>query len=235
MEKSGIPISFKIAGNGLFDFASSLKDAVDIKDARSGRYIYCNKRNLKLYGFDNHDQVLGLTVHDLDYVMRPYWGPLFADAISLLDKRIVISGNTKKDEDRAFLNRDGLIRVISAIKTPLLNERNRISAIMCISYDMTKQVNCLEILKLYKQSYKRKRDAIQMFMRHIKVEHYFTKRLTEKEVLCLLHMKHQNSYLEISKSLFISVKTVETHMSNLISKLKDKDLARLMLHLRKSA
>ena len=77
-----------------------------------------------------------------------------------------------------------------------------------------------------------KKDAIEKTIYHLDIEKYFLENLTEKELICLLNMKIDASHKYLMNKLFVSRKTIESHISNLIKKSHSQHLSEVLAHLR---
>jgi len=214
----------KISGNILFDFADSLQEAVDIKDSQSGKYLYTNQQNLNLHALEQSEEMIGKTATGLGDLSNDPNHVSLVNKIISIDQEVITHKKVCRDNKITFANRLGTIQVIELVKTPVLNEQEEVSAIMTISHDLTKKMNHFERLELYKNHYTKKSIAVSHFMKHLKIEPFFQETLTEKEMICLLHLSHKKTYKQIAAQTFTSIKTIETHISNTISKLNKTTL-----------
>ncbi len=48
---------FKVAGDHLFNFISSLTEPAHIKTIKDGKYIFSNESNLEIYGLSNVNDI----------------------------------------------------------------------------------------------------------------------------------------------------------------------------------
>jgi DNA-binding CsgD family transcriptional regulator len=223
---------FKIDNNALFDFVLAFPEPAHIKDLSTRKYICSNQHNLKVYGLDKPEQIVGLTVHDLDGFMKPYWGDGFADQIDVFDDIILNKNNTFTDKNRIFLDKFGLMHVQDMTKVPVLNYRNEVFAILTTSFDITNRISRFAIFEKYKAIYKKKREACLYFMKHIKINMFFSDILSEKEIMCLLYMTENHTHKNLTQRMKIANKTVESHISNIVNKLKSRTLNEILEFLR---
>ncbi len=224
--------NFKLNNNALYDFVLAFPEPAHIKDPHSKKYICSNKHNLKVYGLDKPEQLVGLTVHDLDEFMKPYWGKEFANRIDNFDDIVLKKNTTFSDENRVFLDKFGLVHIQNMTKAPILNSRNKVSAILTTSFDITGRINRFIIFDKYREIYKKKREACLFLMRHMRIDMFFTEVLSEKEMLCLLHMTGNNAHKNLILKMNITNKTVESHIHNIINKLKSKTITEILEFLR---
>lgn len=224
--------AFKIAGDSLFDFVSSMPEPAHVKDSEDGSYIFSNESNLEIYGLTKVEQIIGATVHDLDGFMRPFWGKEFANCIDLLDYRVKYKKETVADKNRIFLDKFGLLHIQNMTKVPVLNDQNQVTAVLTLSFDLTRKTDSFKLLNLYKSIYMRKSEAVSYFTRYLRIDQFFNEKLTEKELLCLLHMKRNRCHKSIARSMDVGVKTVETHVSHIISKSTKYGISDILVFLR---
>ena len=225
--------TFKTSNHALFDFVSAFPEPAHIKDSVSRKYIFSNKHNLTVYGINNPEKIVGLTVHDLDNFMNPYWGEGFANQIGDFDTIVIKRQSTLTDENRIFLDKYGLLHIQNMTKVPILNSENKVSAILTTSFDITKRINRFVIFNKYKNLYRKKRQACDYLMKHMNINMFFNEVLSEKEIICLLHMTENSSHKYVAKKMNVSTKTIESHVNNIINKLKLKTVSELLEFLRK--
>ncbi|MCF6777289.1 helix-turn-helix transcriptional regulator [Thiotrichales bacterium 19X7-9] len=222
-----------ILGDKLFDMVNSFNTPVHIKDARTYQYIASNNANLEIYNLNSVDEIIGATVNDLDSFMKPFWGDEFARRINISDHEVIYDYKTVDDKNRVFIDINGFLHVQNMTKIPVRSAFSRtVTSIMTISDDITKDIDLIALFNIYKTYYYNKVSAIKYFMIYLKVYDFFTELLTEKELLCLLWMKKDRHYQSVAKSLFLSPKTVEYHISNIISKLKNNTISDVLVYLR---
>ncbi len=223
---------FKIDNNALFDFVLAFPEPAHIKDPYSRKYICSNKHNLEVYGIDKPEKIVGLTVHDLDNFMKPYWGEGFANQIDDFDDVVLKQNSTLTDESRVFLDKFGLVHVQNMTKVPVLNSKNKVSAILTTSFDITEKVNRFVIFDKYREIYNKKRQACLYLMKHMRINMFFREVLSEKEMLCLLYMTENNTHKNLTQKMHITNKTVESHVHNITNKLKSKTITEILEFLR---
>lgn len=72
-------------------------------------------------------------------------------------------------------------------------------------------------------------------MKHLKIISFFRESLSEKELICLLHMIDNNSYKYVARKMHLSIKTIETHINHILNKTKVKNLNEIIEYLRASS
>lgn len=145
--------------HALYDLVSSFPEAAHLKDFKSKKYIHSNENNLKIYGLIDPSKLLGLTVHDLDEFMRPYWGDDFADKVNDLDEYVARKCVVKTDKNRVFLDKFGLVHIQNMTKAPITNFTNKVTAIFTMSFEVTNEMNYFYLSNTYKKIYGTKRNA----------------------------------------------------------------------------
>ncbi len=225
-------LGIKIGHSALFDFISSMPEPAHLKETQNGSYLFSNRSNLEIYKLQDPNEIIGSTVRDLDSFMFPFWGTAFAEHIERLDFQVKNNKETVSDRNRIFLDKSGFIHVQNMIKVPVLNHLNHVDAILTLSFDLTQKTDLFELLSLYKKIYVKKSEAVYYFSLHLKINPFFNAFLTEKELLCLLHMKLNSCYKKTAEGLQVSLKTVETHISHLIGKSKQHSLSDVLTFLR---
>lgn len=224
--------NFKIGEDALFDFVSAMPGPAHLKEIKTGRYIFSNQSNLEVYSLNQVSEIIGATVQDLDVFMSPYWGKGFADHIDFLDFQVREKQETVVVQQKVFLDKCGLIHIQNMTKTPVLSNNNKVAAILTLSFDLTSKADPLRILEYYKSIYPKKSDALHYFSNHLNIKKFFNEPLTEKELLCMVYMKQNTSYKSIAASLGLGIKTVETHISNIIGKSKKHSVVEVLTFLR---
>lgn len=223
---------FKIDNTALFDFVLAFPEPAHLKDPYSKKYICSNIHNLKVYGIDKPEQVVGLTIHDLDSFMKPYWGKEFANQIDNFDEVVLKQNTTLTIENRVFLDKFGLVHIQNMTKLPVLNFENKVSAILTTSFDITERINRFFIFDKYREIYKKKKEACFYLMKHLRIDMFFLETLSEKEMLCLLYMTENNTHKNLTQKMHITNKTVESHINNITNKLKSKTITEILEFLR---
>lgn len=212
--------SFKIPYQALLDYVSAFPTPAHLKDPQTKRYLYTNEANLKIYGLTQPQQLIGLSIYDLDNFMQPCWGNDFARQIDLLDQQVVQQVTMVSAPRRILLDKYGLIHIQNMTKVPIINEHNIVSAILTTVFDVTNTLDRLTIFEYYQQHYQMRREANEYFMRHVRICYLFSDILTTKEIECLLYMVENNAYKFVANRMGVSVKTIEAHNKRITNKIK---------------
>lgn len=225
---------FNITEESMLKMIYSMPNSVHIKDARSGRYIATNKHNLKTYGFTKESELLGLTFDDLNDFMIPYWGKYFVKIMDDFDNRIKISEKVEVLNNLIFKDKRNFIRHQNLYKIPLFHNKysKKMSTVFTMTLEFTDKLCLLYLFEQYKIMHNNKYEALQYFMRYLDIEKFFYEPLTEKELMCLLYAKKNQSHKSVASNLDISIKTVETHMGNITNKLRKTTIQEVISFLR---
>ncbi len=131
-------ITLKETASGTYDslkaymdaIINNLPGAVYWKDPQ-GHYIGCNKHVARMAGYENVQDMIGKTDHDL------CWKE-FANDWQALDQEVMRTGKTMAREEKAKLA-DGKIITELTFKTPLRDEFNQIVGIIGTSLDISEK------------------------------------------------------------------------------------------------
>jgi hypothetical protein len=202
-----------------------------IKDIKNGKYIIVNEPTLKIFGSKKIEEMVGLTVHDLDKFMRPFWGD-FAKRIVDLDTKVINSSEMAFSQHDVFIDAKNQVYIQDVMKFPLTDKSHKITAIFTTITDRTKDVGLFRLLDLYSSLYPSQSVGLNNFMRYLNLSDSFQEDLTYKEFSCLFHMRLDSSYKNVAKKLNLSVRTIETHASNIVRKIKYGRLSTILSQLR---
>lgn len=229
-----IKTEFNVTQEALFSLVAAMPNPANIKNAHTGKYIIANKSELDAFILKNVDDMIGLTVHDLDNFMRPHWGNFFAEEVAALDKEVQSSGQSKIIKNRVFRDRRGIVHIRDVCKCPFFSCSNnkQVTAIITLTFDYTDETNLITLYGKYKQIYNNKSDAIKYFSQYLKISDFFYDPLTEKELLCLLIAKVHQTHKDMANNLGITIKTIEAHLSNITNKLKQVSVRDVIVFLR---
>ncbi len=238
ISKNELPSSLTITGDGLSDMVRYLPYPAHVKDIQSGKYMLSNQENVEIYGMDKVDDIIGMTVHDLDSRMRSRWGITYAKVIDQLDYEVNDKNTTRVDENRVLVNSEGLLRLQTMVKIPAQGFDNKPKAILTFSYDLLDRLNNNDLFQLYLKKYVKKYDAIKYFLIHLNIDEYFYSNQkkdfpSEKQILVMLALAEQRNYKRIAAQLNIAYKTVESHIAKLKEKITSGNLDQMVYRLRR--
>ncbi len=234
-EKVSSPTQFVISGDFLSDFMTTFQHPANVKDSKTGKYLLVNQATVDVCGLQSEEEFIGLTVQDLDGLVQSRWGDTYVHVIENLDAEVKQRQHKVADTNRVLLANGGFVRIQNMWKIPVFNSRHQIKTIFTYSEDVTQTIDLLSLFALYKQLYSDTRMAIDLFMRYLKMDHYFSENLTETELGVLIAMKYNSAHKSVARKLSIQPKTVEIHTSHLRNKLKDGCLYKLLAKLRQES
>ncbi len=99
-------------------------------------------------------------------------------------------------------------------------QKKKISYVLTINEDITNQVSLLKLWQLYKVLFKNKNIAMSKYLQYTGVYDFFYELPTNTELIILLTRQFKVTSKDIAKVLYISQRTVETHINNLRNKTK---------------
>lgn len=216
----------------LHDFVINHPYGTHIKDTKTGAFIDCNLPLLKIFGFVDAKQLIGLNILDLDKVMHPYWGNHYPQQVIAMESRVKTTRKMAINKKEILLNANNQVYIQDMFKFPLMGTNNKVNAILTTVVDRTREFDVFHLLYLYENMYKDRHTSLVNFVKFLGISDYFHENLTYKEIVCLLHMCLNPSHKSIAQKLNICTKTVETHVSHIISKLKCGQLCEVLSHLR---
>lgn len=225
-----LPNQFSALGDFLSNFIEALPDSAHVKDSKTGKYVLSNQTNLEFYGIKSVNDLVGLTVHDLDQFMNSRWGNKFAKTVDALDYEVYANRHRVNDK-RVVLTKNGFIRLQNMIKIPVIGMNGSVTGVFTLSYDLTKDIDLFQLYEYYKQYYS-KNEAIDKFLNYLNLDQFFHENPTDAEILVLLTMRIDNSYKWSANKLGIRVKTVEIHSGHIRNKLKGISLHQLLGYIR---
>jgi len=213
----------------LCDYMNASSQPASIKSPESEKYIFSNAANTDLMGFASTDQLIGLTVHDLNF-SRSQQGNAWAEKIRRMDCLARKKKCAVEDTDK-YLNENGILSYKTTTKLPLIGMRGNVFGIVTFSQDLTHRLSHRLLYEQYKHICGKK-IAIQRTLRHLEVECFFYTPPTETELLVLIQRAAGNVDKDIARVHGVSIRTIETHFVNLRAKLKGEVLPGVIFRLR---
>lgn len=225
-----------ITENSLFELIQIIPNPVHIKDVQ-GKYIATNNQNLGTFGFRKAEELLGLSLDDLDYFMRQYWGKNFASSMRDFDAEAMIGDGKTIVKRKLFKDKNNFIRFQDVYKIPYFCKQysNKVSFIITLSVELTDKLKLIELYNKYRALHCCKTDAMKYFLEYLGITGFFYEQLTEKELLCLLCARQNQAHKHIANNLGVTIKTVEAHVANIAGKLKNHSLHDVFAFLRDRA
>jgi PAS domain-containing protein len=103
-----------------------------IKEIKTGKYVFSNVTNLELFGLNLPDEIVGLTLRDMDSFMNKFWGNN-AKEVEVFDNQIKAAGEQIFDTNRVWLTRHKRIFRHKMYKYPVTDSSGKVSYILTIS------------------------------------------------------------------------------------------------------
>jgi DNA-binding CsgD family transcriptional regulator len=211
----------------LFDLIKVLPNPLNFKEPKSGKYVCANDLSARQVGLESAQQMVGLTVHDLDF-SQSEWGNALAEKIAKMDY-LVREKKAPVGDTATFLNHEILIHE-TVTKFPILGHRGNVLGIVTFNQELTQCLCHRSLYRLYKKICGKQ--AIEKLLHHLEVACWFFTLPTEMELLVLLERAAGNVDKEIAKAYDVSTRTIETHFVNLRTKLKGNTLPAIVSQLR---
>lgn len=209
-----------------------LDSPAHLKDVKTGKYITTNKLHSEIYGLENSNELLGMTIYDLDGFMKKYWGNNLNE-MNEIENYIIYSGSSVRRNTRSWLDINGHLWTHNVIKTPIRNNFGKVSTILTITDTLNHRMTLSELFSKYLLHYESPQMAIIKFLEQNKILGYFIQPPTKSELKVLLAKIQFASNKLVAKNLYISLKTVETHITHLYQKAPSLDsLIELLLRTR---
>jgi PAS domain S-box-containing protein len=115
----------------LLNVIDHLADSVYTKD-REGRYVFNNRVHREFLAATSREALVGKTEHD-------FFPAALAEERLAQDRTVIQTGKPHHNRHEPTPNRAGLIRWFSTSRTPLIDGEGRISAVLCVSQDITER------------------------------------------------------------------------------------------------
>lgn len=182
----------------LYDLVIQHDHGAHLKDANSFKYILGNKDAARVLNLDDPNDIVGFTVKDLDKkFMRKFWGNSYANNIDKLDLQAKNSGQIVQANSDTFLNAHNQVSIHNTVKFPLKGKNNKVTSILTLSYDLTKNIDLFHLWGIYKKMHKTIQSAVKHFFNYLGINSgLFNKILKEKDVIHILDLikNHSSRY-----------------------------------------
>lgn len=215
--------------NAVIRFIEDFPTSASLKEADTGRYIVNNASNSKQFGVDNPKDICGLTIKELNF-RHAEWGGMYAKSIEKLD-HFVRDKKSHITVKSAFLDHCGEAQMEEMTKFPLMGASGNILAIATYRHDLTATLSPISIYKLNKNFYD-SINAIKRTLNSLSIDQYFISPPTEAQLHILLLKCERLTSKEISRSLGISSRTVESHCLALRGKIVNGDMSNVLSFLK---
>lgn len=189
-----------------------------LKDARSGQCLDVNSAHLNVYGLSKPADLIGHTVWDVNNFMNKMWLDNAAQ-VAKFDEEVLYTKQPVVRTFRVWLNARGQVWAHHMGKFPVMNNKNKVIAILGTSEDLTATLSLNELYRYYCQFYQNCKTAIIMFLKHINIFDDFHTIPTHAETMVLITKKILIYNKLVANHLKITEGTLETHINRLIGKL----------------
>ncbi|MCC2645719.1 MAG: hypothetical protein K0R94_1497, partial [Burkholderiales bacterium] len=85
----------------------SLECSAHVKDLKTGKYICSNLINVRKFGFEKPEDIIGETIYSLNEFMLPFWGEDILPDTIRQEYEVMYTGKPTVDTGRDFLTKDG--------------------------------------------------------------------------------------------------------------------------------
>ena len=217
--------------DGLFDFVQHLPNPAHVKNIQTGKYLLSNKNNARIYAIENEADLVGLTVRDIE-------GNDYVDVVNELDAQVRTQKIQLIDERRVVVNRNGILRLQTMHKIPIRGfTHKQPQCILTLCHDFINYLTSAELFSLYLKAYPQKPLSILLYLKHIKVDHYFKSHdfydaPSHKQILILLKIAELSDYGRVAQALNMTRKAIDYHISNLKEKIHCGGINQLIVDLR---
>lgn len=186
----------KLTESDLHDFIAKHPEGAHLKDTVDFKYIDSNDITAQIFNLSRSDDLIGLTTNDLDTkFMRKFWGDKYADNIAAVDHQVKSSGEMAVTNNDILLNAYNQVRIQNLIKFPFKGANNKVTAILTIAQDLTKNLDLFLLWNLYKQLHKNMESALNNFADYLQIDRSsFAGGLTEKNILDILSSIKNQAY-----------------------------------------
>jgi len=218
----------------LLDFGLSMPDPVSFKTTDTGQYVFSNQQSAQLLGLATPADMLGLTVHDLDFSRSQ------SECAKVWVKNLERMDRTARDTKRPvydtgiFLRPNGLLILDGLSKIPILGAKGQVIAIAAVGQDLTYKLSNALLFERYVLMCGKKLAPAKL-LQHLGLASWFCVAPTYTEMKMLLDRAAGDPDKTIAQRHRVSVRTVETHMANLRGKLMGDTMPQILAAMRHSA
>jgi hypothetical protein len=213
-----------LSDSALIDMIRCFPTPVGYKEADTGRYVASSLANARMFGIEDPDQLIGLTIHDVQFRQQK-WGARYADLICKLDFCAQDSKHPVYCRQR-FLDGDGNAQFLEITKIPVMNMRRNVMGIVTFGTDRTVELTASQLYCLYTDFYLGS-EAVQRVLIRLNLHTLFVSPPTDTQFRVLLYRAERYSIKEISRFLGLSPRTVDSHLRALRNKIAGGDLSRV--------
>ena len=234
-----VPISFLKRSNSLLsqllldyktltNFVDIFEHPAHIKEVNSGCYLFANQEQLAIYGMSSMSELTGLTFHDLREKMSVYWGASMTSRVAALEHAAVQGDGLAKQIGYVFIDACGKLRRHNITKLGMRALKQTPSLMLTLNIETQLQMSLIQVFDQYLKILMNKRSACMHMLGYLNVQHMFIQHLSVNELRCLLYMRETSVQKVVAQRLQVSLKTVESHVANIVSKSKGGNLLQVL-------
>lgn len=190
-----------------------------LKDAKTGKCLDINAAHLEVYGLKHAHELIGSTVWDVNNFMNKMWLDN-AQQVAKFDEEVLSTAQPVIKPCRVWLNSQGMVWAHNMAKYPVINNDNKVIAILGTSEDLTVTLELEKLYQYYRYFYKNQKIAIAKFLQHVGILDYFETLPTHAELRVLITKKRFIQNKLVAFHLNITEGTLESHINRIINKLK---------------
>ena len=230
-----VTLEDELPGSGIYfddpeQFVVEMPYPAMIKD-KSGTYILSNQKCADLFGMRS-DEIVGLSVHELDRRVKNKWEEGYGEVIASLDFTVLSKGIIQKDTERILPVYRGFLRVQDTIKYPVLTPiTKRVSGVITFSYDKTHEVGIINLFKSYFKIYESRAEAVALFLESVGLKAFFHTLPSIREVETILQIAKSYQYSSAAVKMGVKLKTLDKNILSVKCKMLSPDLFGVMVEM----
>ena len=211
---------------GLISIIEKYPCSASFKEADTGKYILANDRLALDIGIHNPKDLIGLTVHDLEFAQSKE-GIQQAKRIAELD---FFACEKKEIAQSKFVfckSDSGDVLYDEVIKLPVLGHSGNILGVVTYQRNLTPNLPLNQVYDLYRHFYDAP-EAITRMLNYLGIEQSFSTHPTEAPLRIFLAKAERYSNKQIGRLLGISHRTVDYQFDALRNRVIDGDLRHVL-------
>jgi len=212
--------------SGLISFIQNYPHPASFKEADTGKYIIVNHCLAQETGLSNTEDLIGLTVHDLQFA-KSGEGLQQAKRIAELDYLASEKKSLASDRFAFFESGNGEVQFDEVTKVPVLGHGGNILGVVTYQSNLTPTLPLNQVYDLYRRFYDAS-EAIARMLNYLGIEQYFSIHPTEAPLRIFLAKAERYSNKQIGRLLGISHRTVDYQFDALRNRVIDGDLRHVL-------
>ncbi len=204
---------------------------VTLKTSDTGKYLFSNAANARMFNVEDPKELIGLTVRDLKYPQVEA-GLQFSRQIEAFDFH-VREHKTMIAQKQSRLVCDGVVFHEELVKFPLLGMAQQVVGVFTYARDLTGELTSTQLYGQYRGFYD-KQDAIERVLDHLELREAFAVLPTETQLLVFLDKAEGRTEKEIAERFKVCPSRVAQHVEAMNKKLIGADLIQTLAMLKQS-